>query len=415
MYKAISACRICQGTSLSQILDLGEQVLTGVFPKSKDQKITKGPLRLVKCMSPGGCGLVQLAHSYDLGEMYGENYGYRSGLNASMVEHLRSKVQRIRQLIELKAGDLVVDIGSNDGTTLSAYPADLTLVGVDPTGKKFHEFYPPHVRLIPDFFSADLVRAAYPAAGARVVTSFSMFYDLEAPMGFMRQVFDVLGDGGIWVFEQSYLPTMLERNSYDTACHEHLEYYSLHQIKWMADRIGFELVDVELNDINGGSFSVIARKGGNPSGSMAIAVQKMLDREVALRLHTLEPYAAFDQRVQASRLALNRFIAEAKTAGKRVAALGASTKGNVLLQYCQITEDNVELVGEVNPDKFGSFTPGSLIPIVDQTEVLREHFDYLLVLPWHFRPFFDRNAKLAGQTLLYPLPTLEIVTVPAGS
>ena len=259
MYTALHACRICANPSLTTFLDLGEQVLTGVFPKTREQAITRGPLQLVKCMGEEACGLVQLAHSYDLGEMYGDNYGYRSGLNASMVEHLYAKVARIRAAIELRPGDLVVDIGSNDGTTLGAYPSDLTLVGVDPTGAKFREFYRPHVHLIPDFFSAQCVLTAFPGKRAKVVTSFSMFYDLEAPMDFMRQVFEVLDEGGIWVFEQSYLATMLDKNSYDTACHEHLEYYALAQIKWMADRVGFKIVDVELNEVNGGSFSVVAR------------------------------------------------------------------------------------------------------------------------------------------------------------
>ena len=413
MYKALTACRICGGKDLVKILDLGEQVLTGVFPKQRDQQITKGPLQLLKCTAEQGCGLVQLAHSYDLGEMYGENYGYRSGLNASMVAHLKAKVARIQSLVTLRPGDLVIDIGSNDGTTLSAYPSDLRLVGIDPTGSKFRQYYPAHVSLIPDFFSAALFRKAFPGVQAKVVTSFSMYYDLEAPMDFMQQVFDVLDVGGIWVFEQSYLATMLEKNSYDTACHEHLEYYALQQIKWMADRVGFEMIDIEFNDVNGGSFSVVARKPSASVSGVTSAIQAVLDEEKRIGLDTLAPYLAFEQRVERSREDLSAFLAKAQRDGKTVAALGASTKGNVLLQYCRLTEKDLSCVAEVNPDKFGTFTPGSLIPIVDQTEVVQQGYDYLVVLPWHFRSFFDVSAKLAGQTLVYPLPTLEVVKVSA--
>lgn len=408
-YTELTACRICGNRSLETILDLGEQMLTGVFPKSRGDAVTTGPLRLVKCVDDGEtCGLVQLAHSYDLGEMYGDNYGYRSGLNAAMVAHLKAKVARVRSLVTLAPGDLVIDIGSNDSTTLQAYgDCGLTLVGVDPTGTKFRQYYPPFVDLIPDFFSADLVKAKFPGRRAKVVTSFSMFYDLEAPMAFMQQVHDVLADDGIWVFEQSYMPTMLATNSYDTVCHEHLEFYGLRQIQWMAERVGLQIVDVEFNDVNGGSFSVTAKRA--PAGTPAIpAVQALLDKEERGGLRGLEPYRAFAERVEASRTALRDFVETAHRQGKRVAALGASTKGNVLLQYCGFTPDEIESVGEVNPDKYGSLTPGTFLPIVPESELLASGPDYLMVLPWHFRKFFEGAPAFREATLLFPLPELAL-------
>ena len=252
MYKQINKCRICGNSYLERVLNLGEQMLTGVFPKKKGSRITVGPLRLVKCM--GGnevCGLLQLEHSYNLQEMYGENYGYRSGLNTSMIMHLHSKVKRILKKIKLQNGDLVIDIGSNDSTTLQAYPRKgPILVGIDPTGVKFRNFYPAHIQLIPDFFSSGLLNKHFPAKKAKLITSFSMFYDLEDPIDFIRQIYDILADDGIWVFEQSYLPAMLKTNSYDTVCHEHLEFYALRQIKWMTDKVGFRIIDVEFSDVN---------------------------------------------------------------------------------------------------------------------------------------------------------------------
>jgi NDP-4-keto-2,6-dideoxyhexose 3-C-methyltransferase len=407
MYKAVGKCRICGNARLDKILDLGEQMLTGVFPRQIDQKVTIGPLQLVKCVGEDCCGLVQLAHSYELSEMYGENYGYRSGLNASMVAHLHRKVERIRGLVNLAAGDLVVDIGSNDSTTLQAYPRDLTLVGIDPTGVKFHSYYPDHIQLIPDFFSEQLLGARFPGRKAKVITSFSMFYDLEAPMDFMRQIHAALADDGIWVFEQSYMPTMLAMNSYDTVCHEHLEFYGLQQIKWMADRVGFKILDVEFNDVNGGSFSITVAKtaGGEP---VVPSVQKILDDEDAAGLGTLKPFQEFAVRVEQTRTDLKDFVQRAKVEGKVVAALGASTKGNVLLQYCGFTPDDIPFVGEVNAEKYGAFTPGTFIPIISEDELLAKNPDYLLVLPWHFRKFFDENPRLKSVKKLYPLPDLQI-------
>ena len=408
MQNPIQHCRICGNASLVQILDLGEQVLTGIFPREKCEKITKGPLRLVKCMTLGSCGLVQLADSYDLGEMYGENYGYRSGLNASMVSHLHAKISRISAFVALQPGDLIVDIGSNDSTTLQAYPNNMTLVGVDPTGAKFRSFYPTHVELIPDFFSSSLVKERYPGRKAKVVTSFSMFYDLEAPVQFMREIHEIITDDGVWVFEQSYLPTMLERNSFDTVCHEHLEYYALKQIKWMADRIGFVIVDLEFNDVNGGSFSVTVKKASKLAIESPL-VAETLQRESDLGLDSLAPYQAFAERVERLRRELVDFIRGALHEGKTVSAIGASTKGNVLLQYDQLDSSVLTSVGEVNPEKYGAFTPGTLVPIVPESELLAVPPDYLLVLPWHFKEYFCAAPRYKGCSLLFPLPAVEVV------
>lgn len=410
MYKKIEKCRICGNSNLVRVLELGEQMLTGVFPAEKGAKITTGPLNLVKCMGDDEvCGLVQMEHSYALGEMYGENYGYRSGLNAGMVAHLHGKVKKILTQVDLLEGDLVIDIGSNDSTTLQAYPfSGQVLVGVDPTGIKFRSYYPPHIQLIPDFFSSALVKARFHEKKAKVVTSFSMFYDLEDPVGFMQQVYEVLADDGVWVFEQSYMPTMLETNSYDTVCHEHLEFYALRQIKWMADKVGFRIVDVEFNDVNGGSFSITVSKA-NGDLSVVSAVQKILNGERKQGLDTLEPYQAFEKRSEKTRTDLLDFIKTAHDEGKTVAALGASTKGNVLLQYCGLTEKDIAFVGEVNVEKFGCYTPGTWIPIIPEDELLAQKPDYLIVLPWHFRKFFLAQKKYSGTTLVFPLPVLEVV------
>ena len=256
----ITQCRICGNQNIEEVLNLGEQFLTGTFPRiTEDYRIPRGPLKLVKCVGTNDvCGLLQLGHSYDLEELYGTNYGYRSGLNYRMVQHLESKVKAILDFVYLEDNDLVIDIGSNDGTTLGFFPDDLVRVGVDPTAEKFREHYKPDLRIIADFFRASAIQNCQPDRKAKVITSFSMFYDLEDPLDFALQIREVLHKDGVWVLEQSYLPTMLERLAYDTICHEHLEYYALSQIVWILDRAGLKLIDVELNDVNGGSFSIIA-------------------------------------------------------------------------------------------------------------------------------------------------------------
>jgi NDP-4-keto-2,6-dideoxyhexose 3-C-methyltransferase len=325
-----------------------------------------------------------------------------------MVKHLEAKVRRVVASDLIRPGDLVVDIGSNDGTTLGFYPAEnLTLVGIDPTAGKFRQYYKPHIEVVPDFFTARLVRERFPERKARVVTSFSMFYDLEDPLAFMREIEGILEDDGIWVFEQSYLPTMLARNSYDTVCHEHIEFYALRQIHWMAERAGLAIRDVELNDVNGGSFSVtVGKADGAP---LPASVATLLEQEDRDGIDSLDVYHRFAERTRRLRGELLDFIAAARAEGKTVAALGASTKGNVLLQYCDLGPATITAVGEVNPDKFGCVTPGTWIPIVPQDELLSEKPDYLLVLPWHFRDFFVASRDLAGSALLFPLPELEVV------
>jgi hypothetical protein len=201
---------------------------------------------------------------------------------------------------------------------------------------------------------------------------------------------------------------MLETNSYDTVCHEHLEFYALRQIKWMADKVGFRILDVEFNDVNGGSFSITVSKA-NGDLSVVPSVQKILDREREQGLDTLAPYQAFEKRTAQTKKELVDFVKTAHAQGKTVAALGASTKGNVLLQYCGFTDKDISFVGEVNVEKYGCYTPGTWLPIIPETELLSKNPDYLIVLPWHFRKFFLQQGKYSKSALVFPLPNLEVI------
>jgi hypothetical protein len=409
-YRQIDSCRIGGSANLITVLDLGLQALTGVFPRSLDHPVTSGPLQLVWC--PESC-LLQLRHSYDLDEMYGDNYGYRSSLNLSMVSHLKNKVARLMELVRLEAGDMVLDIGSNDSTLLQSYNlSGLKRVGVDPTGMKFRHFYTGGVELIPEFFSAATFRKKYPSYKPKIVTSIAMFYDLEEPARFVNEISQILADDGIWHFEQSYMPSMLKNNAYDTVCHEHLEYYSLDVVERLLQTCDMHILDVEINDVNGGSFAVTAAKRTNNFKANNEQIQRILDAEIALKLHTLEPFHLFRERVFSLRDELVELVRRLNYEGKTVLGYGASTKGNVLLQFCGFTREDIKSIVEVNPDKFGCYTPGTGIPIISEAEGRELKPDYYLVLPWHFRNSIIQREKAflsQGGKMIFPLPVLEIV------
>ncbi|MBL63836.1 MAG: methyltransferase [Opitutae bacterium] len=409
-YTEIDNCRISDSRDLRIVLDLGIQELTGVFPKDSNEPITAGPLQLAWCPDSE---LLQLKQSYDLAEMYGDNYGYRSGLNASMVGHLQTKAREIQRFISLNTGDLVVDVGSNDATFLKSYDVPgIQRVGIDPTGRKFRRFYEEGIELIPDFFSADVFRSQHGDKKARILTSIAMFYDLEDPTSFVRDVASILADDGIWHFEQSYMPSMLRTNAYDTICHEHLEYYTLGVVKKLLESCGLKVLDVQMNAVNGGSFAVTAGKQNNPLSPNDVVIEWLLRQEERMGLSTIEPYEHFSKRVFEHRDNLTDLVRGLVADGKKVVGYGASTKGNVLLQFCGITEADIPCIAEVNEEKFGKFTPGTRIPIVSEEEARAMNPDYFLVLPWHFKAGIlarEREFHANGGKFIFPLPEIEIV------
>jgi hypothetical protein len=409
--KSLTTCRCCGGTGLIRVVDLGEQYLTGVFPRSRNEAVSHGPLRLVWCDT---CTLVQLDHSYDAGEMYGDNYGYRSGLNRSMVEHLRNKCHSLERVANLVSGDLVIDIGSNDGTLLRSYQTPgLRKVGIDPTAGKFRQFYDDQTNLIVDFFSRDrLVAVLGSDARASLITSIAMFYDLESPRSFIGDIRESLTTDGLWHFEQSYLPSMLRLNSYDTICHEHVEFYSFTVVRDMLEAEGMKVVDVWMNAVNGGSFAVTAARQQSRHPEAQSICTWLVQRESHLGLGTPAVYRDFERRVWEHRQELRGLIQSLTRSGKRIVGCGASTKGNVILQFCGLGPSDIVAITDVNEDKWGRFTPGTAIPIISEADGRALQPDYMLVLPWHFKDGIvqrEREFLERGGRLIFPLPEIEIV------
>jgi hypothetical protein len=409
-YTEISKCRFSGSSDLIDVLNLGEQALTGVFPASASENVTIGPLALA--WSPTS-GLLQLRHSYQPEEMYGDNYGYRSGLNQSMVDHLTQKVNFLEKLVRPCAGDTVIDIGSNDATTLKAYSIKgLHRVGIDPTGKKFKEFYTNEITLVPDFFSRSVCKNKN-FKDALIITSIAMFYDLEDPLKFTQEIKECLGQRGVWHFEQSYMPSMLRTNSYDTICHEHLEYYSLGVISKILEKAGLKIIDVIMNNINGGSFAVTATHVENNSyATNNTVINWLLDQERNMGLNTPKPFRDFEERVFRHRQDLSRLVKSLVADNKKILGYGASTKGNVLLQFCGLTTDEIPAIAEVNKEKFGKYTPGTHIPIISESDARNMRPDYFLVLPWHFKEGILRREKefsACGGKFIFPFPEIEII------
>jgi len=402
-------CRLCKSNNLIDFLNLGQQSFTGIFPEDKDTRVPHGDLTLQRCEV---CTLVQLAHTYDKSIMYGMNYGYRSSLNDSMKLHLQEISRFIKDSVTFKSGDVIVDIGSNDGTFLSFFEGkDLIRIGVDPTIKKFSSSYSAEITTIPDFFNRDVYSSASNKP-AKFISSISMMYDLDDPIGFASDVADCLDKEGAWFFEQSYLGLMIEKLAYDTICHEHLEYYSAETIKRILEQVGLVVKDMKLNSVNGGSIAVLAVKKSNRLAGHCKEFIELLHRERITGLNTGEKLVKFRKEVEEHRQQLKSQIEEFISSGKRVAALGASTKGNVLLQYCDLDSTKISFIGDVNRDKFGCVTPGTLIPIIQESEVFERAPDVILILPWHFQETFLRKTSSfidKGGIVVFPLPKIQVL------
>lgn len=408
-------CRICGSRALVPAIDLGPQYLQGAFvkpgrPQPSQERI---PTALVRCdpsRDPGACGLVQTAATVP-GEILYAEYWYRSGTNQTMRDHLKDVADAAAARTG-RPGARVLDIGCNDGTLLRAYPADFHKVGVDPSDAI--QGVDRDVTAINDFFpSAKLDAVA--GEGFDAITSIAMFYDLENPKAFVEGLKALLAADGVWIFEMSYMPRMLELNSYDTICHEHLEYYSLGVIEHLLDACGLKLVDVEFNAINGGSFRCYAAHAAcvrhdTPQGAARLAAVRA--SEAALGLATDQPYAAFQARIEGLRDELADLIKGLVADGKQVHVYGASTKGNTILQWCDLDHRLITCAADRNPDKDGAFTLGSGIPIVSEETSRAMNPDYYLVLPWHFREEFlarEAEARARGVKFIFPLPGIEIV------
>jgi GDP-mannose 4,6-dehydratase len=416
-------CRICKNNHLIDIITLGDQTIASQFPLQDEPNPPSIPLTLVKCHPADTnhhvCGLVQLKHTAPPSELYCKTYGYRSGLNNTMMQHLKTIVEDALRICSLEENDYILDIGGNDATLLKWYDQLTTKtihrISIDPTGKQFAEFYPEKITLFPDFFYKENWEKAVSSntIKAKIVTSIAMFYDLPDPIAFAQDVKDILHSEGVWIIEQSYLPTMIQCNSFDTICHEHLEYYCLRQIQWICDRVGLKIIHISFNDCNGGSFRVIMSHKESSYATNTTFIQEILEKEQAQGYDTLEPYQLFMERCEYQKHLLQQFIQGQVHQGKKICVYGASTKGNTLLQYYHLDKNVLLCAAERNPIKYGRRTPLTDIPIVSEAEVRKIKPEFMFVLPWHFKKEFLEREKeylTEGGQFIFPLPYVDIIT-----
>jgi len=406
----ITKCRSCSNNELKHTFNLGLQKLSGIFPNRHNlNKIPEGSLSMVFCEK---CKLLQLENSFKAEIMYGENYGYMSSLNSSMADHLNKKAQNLKKKSNIKNGDLILDIGSNDGTLLKFFSNKFQLVGVDPTISKLGKFYRKDIKKFANFFTKDLIQKNFKKK-FKLITSISMFYDIEDTIKFTEDIHDILDDNGLWHLEQSYMPMMLKNNSYDTICHEHLEYYSLRSIKYIFDKVGFKIIDLEFNQINGGSFAITLAKNKNKNfKEITHLVNWLLKKEDIFEYNSIATFNLFFENVKKHKKVFKNLLLNLQDMKKNVIGYGASTKGNIILQYCGINNRLIKYIAEINKFKFNKFTPGSNIKIISEKESRKMNPDYYVVMPWHFKNHIinrERNILKNKTKLIFPLPDIDII------
>ncbi len=410
-----TTCRVCGSSALTKVIDLGDQHLQGSFvkPGKESPPMRKIPTALVRCdpaRDEQACGLLQTQHTVPPRILYAA-YWYRSGTNQTMRDHLKNLALEAVELVG-KRKARVLDIGCNDGTLLKSYPKSYSRFGVDPSDVA--QDVKGDITVVQDVFPSDELEKVRGSGKFDIITAIAMFYDLEDPVAFVRNVKRCLADDGLWIFEMSYMPSMLRMNSYDTICHEHLEYYSLSVLENILGRADMKMIKVGLNDINGGSIRCYATHATNfkfKKHEFRQGLEGLRQEEFDMELDTDKPYRNFQERINVHKQELNALLKKLKSEGRRIHLYGASTKGNTILQWCGIDKAVIDCAADRNADKHGARTLGTDIPIVSEAESRAMKPDYYLVLPWHFkREFLEREKESLdrGVGMIFPLPAVEV-------
>jgi len=398
----ITKCRNCKKSKLTKLFSLGNLSFTGKFA-NKNKKIKKAPLNLVMCLE---CYLVQLAHNYNLKYLYGPDYGYRTGMNETMRNHVKKITKELSRKANLSTNDIVLDVASNDGTLLNCYKKNVITFGIDPLINKYIKNYKKINYKVSDFFSLKKIQQKTNKK-FKIITSLAVFYDLESPNKYLEEMEKILEKDGVLLIEIADLLSMIKYNMFDAICHEHLAYYTTKIIINMAKKNKLRVFDIKINDINGGSTQYfICKKNAKYKGNEKY-INKILNIESKFKLDKKNTYLKFFKKIKNIKNKIVQIILKAKSRNEKIHGYGASTKGNVLLQYFNIDNRLLDFIADRNPKKYNKYTPGTSIKIVSEKYSRNIKPHYYLVLPWHFREEILKREKLTmnkGSKFIFPLP-----------
>jgi NDP-4-keto-2,6-dideoxyhexose 3-C-methyltransferase len=402
-------CRCCGSVNIKKYLNFGNMYLSTAFPKTKKNSLRKIPMVLEICHE---CKLAQLAHNYELSKLYNENYGYKSGINQSMKNHLKLITREAINYKPLKKNDIVLDIASNDGTLLKNYNKNLIRVGVDPVINKYRKNYK-KMKSFETFFSKEIFLKNFKKKKVKIITSIAVFYDVNNPRKFVNDISDIMDPTGIWILEQSYFPHLIKNNAYDSICHEHLTYFTIKQIKMILEKYNLEIFNISSNSMNGGSIRFFIKFKDNKKIKIyKNNIDLFLSVENKFYKNFFNKLSKFKLEIEKSRSNIDKFLKEAAKSNKSIHIYGASTKGNIILQYCKINRSKIKFAADRNPDKFNRYTPGSNIKIISEKESRSMKPDYYLVMPWHFKNEIIKREKIFsknGGKLIFPLPKFQVL------
>ena len=391
------------------LFSLGKLSFTGKFAKNKSDNIPKREVTIVMCNK---CKLIQLNQNFSSKFLYSNDYGYRTGINRTMSEHVKNLVKFSTKKMRLKKNDAVLDIASNDGTLLNYYNKQIIRVGIDPILNKYKKCYKKIDFKVNDFFSYQALKNKKIKIKFKVITALSMFYDLKNPNKFLNDVQKILDKNGIFVLEYADLLSLLKYNLFDSICHEHLEYYSSTIILSLMKKNGLRVFDVQKNNVNGGSTRYYISHNKSKFRTNLKSLNKLIKEEKKYKLDSVQTFKNFEKNLIKKKKTMMNFIIKQKKQNKIIHGYGASTKGNVLLQYFNITNKHIDLIADRNPQKFNKFTPGTKIKITSENYSRNKKPDYYLVLPWHFKNEIikrEKKTRIQGTKLIFPLPNLKII------
>ena len=412
-YKDIIECRVCGNQNLIELINFEEQFLSATFVDSNlDNPLSsiKVPLTVMICDSES-CGLVQLKQTTEPNLLY-TNYFYRSATNSTMIKDLRTVVDKALERLEIKAGDIVVDIAANDGTLLKNYSNSLVRIGVEPAKNIDWSDLDPEIKIVNEYFNENAITKVLDGNKVKIFTCCAMFYDLDNPNEFVKAVKNTLAKDGIFCIQLSYVLSMIINMNFYDICHEHLEYYSLESLNFLMERHGLTIFDAELNEVNGGSALVFITHVEN---KMALSenYKKLIKTEQTAKLKNPKVYLDFGKKINELKEKVYKTIKNENKNGGYVVGLGASTKGNVLLQFFGLTKELIPVISEINKSKIGLRTLGSDIPLVSDGEIDKLNPTMKLVLPWYFKnEIINRESNYIenGGKLFFPMPYPHIVS-----